>query len=77
MPEHKLLIEGPQHQADLNAVLQKHSSKPDMAVKVLLKCVHWLSVEDIPFLKYKSLLNLIHDLTAEEIDSIGILKNSA
>ena len=29
-----------------------------------------------PFLKYKSLLNLIHDLTAEEIDSIGILKNS-
>ena len=65
-----------QHQADLNAVLQKHSSKQDIAVKVLLKCVHWLSVEDIPFLKYKSLLNLIHDLTAEEIDSIGILKNS-
>ena len=30
-----------------------------------------------PFVKYKSLLNLIHDLTAEEIDSIGILKNSA
>jgi len=29
-----------------------------------------------PFLKYKSLLNLKHDLTAEEIDSIGILKNS-
>lgn len=76
LPEHKMLIEAPKHKADLKAVMEKHSSKQDTAVKVLLKCVHWLSTEDLPFLKYKSLLNFLHSLTVEDIESISILKNS-
>ena len=41
---------------------------------VLLKCVHWLCVEGLPLVQFKSLLELLHDLGLEDV---AILKQSA
>lgn len=50
----------------------KADSQQDKAVSVLLKIVHWLCVEGLPMSKFKSLLELLHDLN---VPDISILKN--
>ena len=40
---------------------------------MLFKCVQWLYIESIPLVKFKSLLELLHDLGLEDI---AILKQT-
>ncbi|KAH3701653.1 hypothetical protein DPMN_076643 [Dreissena polymorpha] len=52
----------------------KNESREDEAMKVLLKCIHWISSENLPLSKFKSLINLLHDL---EVPDISILKQNS
>lgn len=49
-------------------------SAQDTTTLVLLKCIHWLCVENIPLSKFKSLQRLHHDLGLQDI---ALLKERA
>ena len=73
LDEHKK--QAPKLRSDMNIVLKKGESKKDAAATVLLKLVHWLAIEDLPFTKYESLLKLLLSFSPEELDSLKILKS--
>ena len=55
-------------------IKKKSTSVQDKAALVLLKCVHWLCVENIPLSRLKSLQTLLHDLGLQDI---ALLKERA
>ena len=56
---------------DLSEEIYKHSRQSCI---VLLKCVHWPCVENIPLSKFKSLKTLLHDLGLQDV---ALLKQTA
>ena len=72
--DHQMALQKPQIPKQFEAIKEKAESPQNKAVMVLLKCVHWLCVEGLPLVKFKSLLELLHDLGLEDI---AILKQSA
>ena len=72
LPEHKMLVEAPVLQKDLESIRKRQDSKHDVAVKILFKALHWLVAEDIALVKFKSLLEFLHEL-AESGHSLGDL----
>ncbi|RMX49044.1 hypothetical protein pdam_00024075, partial [Pocillopora damicornis] len=57
--EHKMALQGTE-------IRKKGETKQNKAVLVLFKCVQWLCIESIPLVKFKSLLELLHDLGPED-----------
>ena len=53
--DHQMLLQAPELRQDLDTVKQKSVSKQDAAMKVLFKTVHFLTVEDIPLARKRSL----------------------
>ena len=72
LPEHKMLVEAPVLQKDLESIRKRQDSKHDVAVKILFKALYWLVAEDIALVKFKSLLEFLHEL-AESGHSLGDL----
>ena len=72
LPEHKMLVKAPVLQKDLESIRKRQDSKHDVAVKILFKALHWLVAEDIALVKFKSLLEFLHEL-AESGHSLGDL----
>ena len=65
--DHQTALQIPELQKNLRAIQKKSTSVQDKAALVLLKCVHWLCVENIPLSKFKSLQTLLHDLGLQDI----------
>ena len=74
LSDHQMALQKPQIPKQFEAIKEKAESQQNKAVMVLLKCVHWLCVEGLPLVQFKSLLELLHDLGLEDI---AILKQSA
>ena len=74
LSDHQMALQKSQIPKQFEAIKEKAESQQNKAVTVLLKCVHWLCVEGLPLVKFKSLLELLHDLGLEDI---AILKQSA
>lgn len=74
LSDHQMALQKPQIPKQFEAIKEKAESQQNKAVMVLLKCVHWLCVEGLPLVKFKSLLELLHDLGLEDNE---ILKQSA
>ena len=60
--EHKMLVEAPRLRKDREKTQKKMESKQDIAANLLLRTVHFLIKEDIPFVKFKSFLEYLHDV---------------
>ncbi|KAH3859299.1 hypothetical protein DPMN_102017 [Dreissena polymorpha] len=67
LSEHKMCIEAPLHRENMAQCQLKNESREDKAMKVLLKCIHWISSENLPLSKFKSLINLLHDLEVPDV----------
>jgi len=74
LPDHKLAVEAPLLRENMKHCQSKNETKYDKAVKVLLKCVHWISYENLPLSKFKSLIDLLHDL---DLADIAVLKKNS
>ena len=72
--DHQMALQKPQIPKQFEAIKEKAEPQQNKAVMVLLKCVHWLCVEGLPLVQFKSLLELLHGLGLEDI---AILKQSA
>ena len=64
--EHKMALQGPEIRKWFEEPQRKGETKQNKAVQVLFKCVQWLCIESIPLVKFKSLLELLHDLGPED-----------
>ena len=56
LDDHKMLLKVSQLQQNLNKALKRSSAGQDFVATVLLKLVHWLTVEDLRFSKHKTIL---------------------
>jgi len=66
--DHQMAINAPKHRKEYEACQSKVNEQHDKIALILFKCIHWLATESIPLLKFKSLLDLLHDLKVEHID---------
>ena len=66
--ERKMALQGPEIRKWFEEPQRKGETKQNKAVLVLFKCVQWLCIESIPLVKFKSLLELLHDLGPEDSD---------
>ena len=60
-------LEGPEIRKSFEEARRKGETKQNKAILVLFKCVQRLSIESIPLVKFKSLLELLHDLGLKDI----------
>ena len=58
--DHQTVLQIPELQKHLRTIQKKSTSVQDKAALVLLKCVHWLGVQNITLSKFKSLLIVSH-----------------
>ena len=58
--DHQTALQIPELQKHLRTIQKKSTSVQDKAALVLLKCVHWLCVQNITLSKFKSLLIVSH-----------------
>ena len=70
--DHKLAISAPCLKENMDFCQKKQTTKYDDAIKTLLACVDWLVSENLPLSKFKSLIDLLHELGLE---NIAILKS--
>ena len=59
--EHKMALKGPEIRKSFKEAKRKSKTKQNKAVLVLFKCVQWLCMASIPLVKFKLLLELLHD----------------
>ena len=69
---HKMAMEIPSLQQHMETVEKRFLQKQDKAVTALLKIIKWMANEDLLFRKFKSLINLMHEMGVADLD---ILKN--
>ncbi|XP_061170873.1 zinc finger protein 862-like [Saccostrea echinata] len=72
LADHKLAILAPCLKENMDQCQKKHTTKYDDAIKSLLTCVNWMVSENLPLSKFKSLIDLLNELSLE---NIAILKS--
>lgn len=78
LKDHQMLVQAPQLRQDMKSVCEKHDNKHEAAVKILFKVLHWVVSEDIPLVKFKSLLDFLHELDkgGHNLSDLRVLKMS-
>ena len=66
--EHKIALKGSEIRKTFEEAQRKGITKQNKAILVLFKCVQWLCMANIPLVKFKLLLELLHDW---QLDDIG------
>lgn len=76
LKDHQRLGQAPKLRQDMISACQKQDTKHENAVKVLFKVSHWVVSEDIPLVKFKSLLEFLHELDKDghSLSDIRVLK---
>lgn len=65
--DHQSAIQAPVLQTEMKLCQDKSHLKEDNAMTVLLKAVKWMCTEDIPLVKYRSLVDLMQDVSVPDI----------
>ncbi|KAL3879845.1 hypothetical protein ACJMK2_032124 [Sinanodonta woodiana] len=68
LADHKLCLIAPELRTNFEKCSAKLTSDQDKAITVLLKVVKWMADEDIPLNKFKSFVNLLHELGVQDLD---------
>ena len=78
LTEHKILIEAPSLRNDLRIVNEKKDSKEERAMQIVFRCLHFLIGEDIALVKFKPLVEFLHNLVKDgyDLNDMGVLKMS-
>lgn len=65
--EHKMALKGSEIRKTSEEAQRKGITKQNKAILVLFKCVQWLCMASIPLVKFKLLLELLHDSGLNDI----------
>ena len=78
LTEHKILIDAPSLRNDLRIINEKKDSKEERAIQIVFLCLHFLIGEDIALVKFKPLVEFLHNLVKDgyDLNDMGVLKMS-